>query len=339
MYLTAKQLSKNKNYEIIFLVGNYSQEKNIKYENIFLKRIFRLPVSESIFTKFIKSIKLTLIYIKVNPDIIITTSANAICGITAFYARLFNKKHIHRTAHKIDVDGSWIRENGIAGKIYNYGLKKADAIYVQNENDSKLLLENHNIKGHVIKNSFELKEKHYPKKEGVLWVARYKEFKQPEIFLKLSEKLPNYKFVMICPYEKEDKFKWLELKKSAEKLENLELIEKVPYPEIQNYFDESKVFVSTSTSEGFPNTFLQAALGKNVIVSLNVDPDKFLEKYKCGVSCNNKFEKLVYGTERYLKNEEERLVTAENLYKYLKENHDINKNVKLLENIILNIYG
>ena len=43
-------------------------------------------------------------------------------------------------------------------------------------------------------------------------------------------------------------------------LSNLELYEDVPWNKIDTYFSNARVFVNTSTHEGFPNTFVQAAL-------------------------------------------------------------------------------
>jgi len=49
-----------------------------------------------------------------------------------------------------------------------------------------------------------------------------------------------------------------EVKARAETLDNVDFVGFVPYAEIGRYFDKAILFVNTSDSEGFPNTFLQS---------------------------------------------------------------------------------
>jgi glycosyltransferase involved in cell wall biosynthesis len=57
----------------------------------------------------------------------------------------------------------------------------------------------------------------------------------------------------------------------------------VPYHRVQEYYDRARVFVSTSEAEGFPNSFIQAAMGGAAILSLEVDPDGVLAQFGGGM--------------------------------------------------------
>jgi glycosyltransferase involved in cell wall biosynthesis len=255
-------------------------------------------------------------------------------GISAFYKNIFQKKMIYRTASLIDVDKSWINTNGLAGKFFRYGLENTDVLITQNKEHQHLVTNNHKIKALVLKNAFVVQNYQQVSKDFCLWVSRFDSMKKPDLFLKLAAQIPTEKFVMICPYNPSDYKKWMSLKQRAEKIPNLTFIEKVPFHEIQDYFNQAKAFVNTSDYEGFPNTFLQAAQGKAPIVSLNVNPDNFLNEYDCGYFCENKFELLLEKTKQLLQNPDEIKQKGKKAYLNLKENHDINIIGKHMEEII-----
>jgi glycosyltransferase involved in cell wall biosynthesis len=325
MYFLAKKLSEISDFQILFFVGNYEQPKIEIVDNVKLIRTIQIEKKENIFMKFLKSVKLFFLLIKFNSDVIISTTSNSIVGVISVYKTIFRKKHIHRTAHLIDVDNTWISQNQLLGKIYKFGLFKANKIITQNKEHQNLLLKNYNLKSEILKNCFQISEIKKVLKFDFLWIGRFENWKNPQLFVELANKISDYKFVMICPYSKSDFENWKLLKNEADKHKNLTFIEKVPFYEIQEYFNQSAIFVNTSTSEGFPNIFLQAALAKLPIISLNVNPDNFITDYNCGIYCENSFEKLLESLKYLIENKIEISEKGENSFSYLKENHDIEK--------------
>ncbi|MCF6240448.1 MAG: glycosyltransferase family 4 protein [Bacteroidales bacterium] len=338
MYLLATELAKNKNFSISFILGNYGQKNRYCYKkNIQLIKGFKLTTHENLWSKFIKALRLFFLYYKIKPDVIITTNAGSVVGLTAFYTKLSGKKYIYRSSSSIDVDGSWINSHKLMGKIYSWGLKNTSLVLSQNAEHCHLLIKNHSIKTNILKNGFVIETTHAQNKKYILWVSRYVEMKNPHLFLQLAKQIPNEKFVMICPYNPSDYKKWKELKNEADKILNLTFIEKVDFRKIQTYFNQAKIFVNTSDYEGFPNTFLQAAQGLTPIVSLNVNPDNFINEYQCGIFCNNGFSKLIEETKKILQDSDKIKQMGKNAYRYLKENHDINIIGKQMEEIIYNL--
>ncbi len=334
IFLLARYISKNPLFKVTFIVGDYGQKEKENFENIHLLKTFKLSVKESFISKVINAFRLFFIYNKIKPDILITTSANSITGLTAFYKSLYKKKLIYRTASDIDVNKQWIKTHIITGKLFQYGMENADIVTVQSKKQQVWAQKYHHIKAVLLKNAFPVKPFQNQEKKFILWVSRFAPMKNPELFLNLAQEIPKEKFVMICPYNPTDYKKWKILKNKIQNIPNLTFIEKVPFSEIQDYFNQSKLFVNTSDFEGFPNTFLQAAQGKTPIISLNVNPDNFIDEYNCGIFCHNDFKQLVEQTKKLLQNPDKIDLKGKNAYRYLKENHDINKIGKQLENII-----
>lgn len=337
MFLLANQISKNKNLEIIFLTGNFKQNKFDKYGDIKLIRSINMSTNETFFSKFFKSSRYFFLLIKISPNVIITTTFNPIVGITSFYKRIFKKKHIHRSANDVDTDLSRIKKNGLSGKIFKSGLEHANAVLCQNNFQKTMLQKNHNINAIMFKNVLRITEQNLYQKKHILWVGRLVDFKKPYLFLDLAKEVSNEKFIMICPYHKKDFEKWNTLKEQAKQIPNLRFIEKVPFEEIQDYFNKAQLFVNTSDFEGFPNTFLQAAQAKIPIVSLNVNPDNFINKYDCGIFGENNFNKLVQKIKDILVNKKELNKKGKNAFQYLYENHNIKNISKQLEQIIFDL--
>jgi glycosyltransferase involved in cell wall biosynthesis len=136
------------------------------------------------------------------------------------------------------------------------------------------------------------------KQIDLLWVSRCQQLKRPHLYLDLVEALPDARCTMICPSE--DKELWDSVAERAAKLPNLELIEKVPYHEIQEYYDRARVFVNTSTFEGFPNSFIQSGMGHAALLSLCIDPDGMIQVFGSGILADGSMEKMIEGARTML---------------------------------------
>ncbi len=136
------------------------------------------------------------------------------------------------------------------------------------------------------------------KQIDLLWVSRCQQLKRPHLFLDLVEGLPDARCTMICPCE--DKELWDSVARRARNLPNLEFIEKVPYHEIQEYYDRAKIFVNTSTFEGFPNSFIQSGMGKTALLSLCIDPDGMIQVFGSGLLAGGSMEKMILGAKAML---------------------------------------
>jgi glycosyltransferase involved in cell wall biosynthesis len=115
---------------------------------------------------------------------------------------------------------------------------------------------------------------------------------------------------------------------------NLEIIENVSLNEIERLFENAFAFINTSQFEGFPNTFLQAGKYSIPILSLQVSPDDFIEKYGCGIYAHGNVEELDAGLRRLINDPAFYSTCAENVHNYVKTYHDLNDKVNELGRII-----
>ena len=74
-----------------------------------------------------------------------------------------------------------------------------------------------------------------------------------------------------------------ETREQALELDNVDFIGGVPYSEVNAYFERARVFLNTSDSEGFPNSFLQAWVRRVPVISY-FDPDQVIAAKGLGMS-------------------------------------------------------
>ena len=171
--------------------------------------------------------------------------------------------------------------------LYLWGLKRTDAFVVQNEIQQRTLKENFHKDSVIIHNGLPPTNGTIQTRENILWVGSIRKIKNPHHFLELARRMPNEKFVMVggVPSHmkaKEHSFQ-KEILKDAQEIPNLDYKGFKPYDEVQKEFANAKVFVNTSSAEGFPNTFLQAwSRGIPTVSFQNVNPDQLVTRHKLG---------------------------------------------------------
>lgn len=334
--LLAKELAKD-GFDVSFVVHDHGQKPLEIVEGI---KIFKLPTSSYV---GIKSYPLKL-YIfwktlgQINADIYYKRAASYATGFIAFFCLLKKKKFVYSIAHRTDVDGihtldSFLKnlhplEGSLHKQMFKFGIKRADCIIAQNEEQRELLKKNFDRESMLIKSMCLIPDEK-PKKSVppiVLWVSSMQDWKQPELFLELAKAIPTARFQMIGGPSSDKQF-YEQIKAAANKISNLDFVGFVPYYEVNQYFDRDSIFINTSTVEGFPNTFLQAWTRYTPVVSLNVDPDEIICKNTLGFHSRT-FEQMVEDVKLLLENEGLREEMGKNGRRYVGQEHDIKRIVE-----------
>jgi len=244
---------------------------------------------------------------KADADVYFQSCAGFMTGVVAEFARRYSRKMIFRVAHDTDcIPGSQLINNPRDRWLYEYGLRSADLISVQSDIQAKALEENYGLASVGVNmiveppsDSLEL-----GKDIDVLWVNNLREFKRPDIVCDIARQMPDVKFVMIGGQMRGHEALYSETAKAADAIPNLTFVGAVPYSEVNAYFSRAKLFLNTSDSEGFPNSYLQAWIRRVPVVSY-FDPDGLIASVDIGVAVASQ-DKFCKPIEELLRSEDRR---------------------------------
>jgi len=315
-YFLARELAKDDDFEISFITADHGQEPCRTIEGVCV--IKSLDFKENPVTGAIKIWRAMRI---ADAQIYIRKAPSPAVFWLALFCKLKRRIFVYRTASQGECDGGYFKVHRLMGFAFKWVLKNAHVVLTQNRSHRQQLKESLGISSVVIPNGHPLAPLKGADRNSVLWVGRSAKIKGPGVFVELAEKIPEEQFTMICQRATGDN-DFQTLADRAAEVENLEFIDHVPFRKIDAYFGRAKVFVNTSEAEGFPNTFIQAAQHAVAILSLNVNPDGFLDEYECGICCNGNRERLAEALKSLLE-EKKYVKIGENARSYVEKKHDV----------------
>ncbi len=230
---------------------------------------------------------------RADADVYYQRNAGAVTGIASWSCR--RRKRVFVYGAGSDTDFSLrdvIMSGGSAWRdrvMYMYGLRRADGIVVQNEQQAIACRAAIRREPRIIPNGIALSNGRatgWERRPVVAWVGALRDVKQPAAFLDLAWKLPHLRFVMVGGPVDSDPGHAARIRDDAKSIPNLTLTGRVPQEEVARILGESSMLVNTSRFEGFPNAFLEAWAAGVPIVSL-VDVDQVLARERIGVVCQD----------------------------------------------------
>lgn len=219
-------------------------------------------------------------------DVYYQSCAGMITGLTAWHAARRGRRFVFRVAHDTDcIPGQQLIRFWRDRKLYEYGLKRADFISAQGEHQRGLLRQHYALESTPIPMAVELPREALDgdRDVDVLWVNNLRDFKRPELVPELARALGRWQLAMIGGAVPGFEPLYEQVRAQAEQTANLAMLGAVPYHEVNTYFARARVFVNTSDSEGFPNSFLQAWIRGVPVVSF-FDPDGLIARHGLGIA-------------------------------------------------------
>ncbi len=341
MYLLTEELIK-RNYNInvitekpnLYCINYEFINKNVKY--IYYKR------SKSELVNFIRALRIislhktSLYYIRAD-NRIYRTACGLICTITGrkmIYA-IAGDDELEYNSFKINKDVDILVkifrffDYGFVNMLTRKSEHRADLIITQTNFQQHNLKIKKGLNSIVIRNSIKLKlysTDIHLKENLVIWVGNFRRVKQPEVFIDVAKNLLESKsrFVMIGSTG-DYIFKDLP--------SNLEIRGTMAKNEIEKYLIKAKILVNTSITEGFSNTFLEAWIHNIFVISLNVNPDDFLNG-DLGVCTNGNFQMLINKIHEILNNDNFNFSHIGNYFRRIYPEFDLNNNILKFINAI-----
>jgi glycosyltransferase involved in cell wall biosynthesis len=169
-------------------------------------------------------------------------------------------------------------------RLYLYGLAHADVVVVQTPWQREALARSFGRRSVLIRSAApDPGEPSLPSEDGrprLLWAGRLTPQKRPELLLEVARRCPAADFDLVGSTEDGGRREAVE--NAAAGLRNVRLHGFVPHGELATFYGRARALVSTSVSEGFPNTFLEAwSRGRPVVTT--IDPGDVVRNERIGL--------------------------------------------------------
>lgn len=268
----------------------------------------------------------------VDADVYIQQGIGSVTKEVAFHGLVCRRRFVYWAASDFDIDPAVGRTDLNRNRWFEWGMRRADLRVAQTEHQSELFREILGRGSVLVRNAFPAREPSRLEREFILWVGRFVPVKRPELFVELARRIPRERFVMIAPPPPGDEPGiWYEKQAAqAALVPNLDHIPGIPPGEIDSYFDRAKIFVNTSATEGFPNTFVQAMWAGTPLASLDFDPDGLIAGGGLGVGPAEDFDGFTDAVRILAADEERRVGCSQAAYATAKRDHDVARNMDSL---------
>jgi len=273
-------------FPVSMVVGDYGQPDGAAWSGIKTYKASSagegIPIVRFVYPRWTK---LCAALRRADADVYYVSCAGAQVGQIAMWVARNSRRMIFRVASDADCepDGLLIslwRDR----KLYEYGLRRAAAVLVQSLRQQQRLRSNYGVESAVAPLLVDAPELEVPFAErdiSLLWVSNIQQLKRPQVFLELADRLNACRAAMIGGPQSGAYDLYQQISTRAASVRNLTFHGQLPYRATNSVFDRARVFVNTSETEGFPNTFLQAWIRGIPVVSF-FDPDDVIRREGLG---------------------------------------------------------
>jgi glycosyltransferase involved in cell wall biosynthesis len=205
--------------------------------------------------------------------------------------------------------------------LYYLGLKMVPLVVCQSKHQQKNFYRYFKKEASVIQNIYSIANvSNGVKKQTALWVGTNNQAKAPGFFLNLARKSPEISYKMAMVPSQDTAFQ-KQLETEIRGVHNIDYLGFVPEREMGKLYAEASLLVNVSELEGFPNVFLHAWAHKTPVISLKINPDGIIKRYRMGF-CSGSMEQMIKDIRLLLQNDQLRQEMGNNGYVYVKRHHD-----------------
>jgi glycosyltransferase involved in cell wall biosynthesis len=218
-------------------------------------------------------------------DVYYQSPAGVNTGFTAWFTKMTGRTFVFRVASDSDCEKEHPRIRFLRDRmLFDFGLKRAHVVAAQTAHQQRMLRDNHGIEAPVINMMVEPPQRlgmPVEKDIDVLWLSNLRALKRPELALELARQMPDVKFTLAGGPMPGGQTYYDDVVAAAARLPNVTMLGAVRYSDTGGLIDRAKIFLNTSSIEGFPNTFLQSWVRGVPVVSF-FDPDGLVNRLQLG---------------------------------------------------------
>jgi glycosyltransferase involved in cell wall biosynthesis len=294
---------------------------------------------DGVLARYIRALSLFGLLKEINPDVVVTTHYGSLNGFVALYCSLYRKKMLYRAASILDADLSLGRNTGwsdlgfLPRCLQAVAVKRADVIVTNAEYVRAAFKQRLRRKRVcVIRNGLPMRRVRKNAGSIALWIGRLVRVKNPEVFVRLAAELPRIRFVMCGDGELYE-----ECLREAITLPNLSVVGVVDEARKSTLLSKAFALVSTSLSEGFPNTLIEAGIHGVPYVSF-VDPDEVICRNSLGFHVKS-FSELVQKTRLLAEDVDLGRGMGRNIRRYVERKHRLENTVSDYAKVLTSLGG
>lgn len=256
-------------------------------------------------------------------DLVVTMTAVPATALMAISARLQRRSFVYAFANDSEFELERVETKQRNIRLFRLALRLADLVVAQNERQHAMCEAVYGRGSLVIKSVAEAGPMRTHPPEAFLWAGRVISYKRPLAFVELARAVPEARFWMVgMPQPGDDAERLLaDIRRAAEELPNLELLDPRPRPEVMSLVARSVAIVNTSEFEGLSNTFLEAWSRGVPALSLSHDPDGLIERWQLGGLAGDSPARLAALAREFWASRDDQHELAERCRSYVLEAH------------------
>jgi glycosyltransferase involved in cell wall biosynthesis len=292
LYLLSQHLQEH--FDVHFVVGDYGQPRTEQRDGVTLHRAYHPDPNGSVSDRITQAWRLFDAMRRADADVFVHRGTARKAAITYAISRFLGRRWVYNLANDSNIDTEPDTLPLVLSQLFKRALRNADGIIAQTEYQKRQLQERFDASASIVPNGYSstTNQLPYDDRSYVLWVGSAdEEQKRPHLFLDLAESIPDIDFRLIATRADDDDY-FDRVRRRATEMANVDFISHVPPDEIHTHYRTALTLVSTSAYEGFPNTFLEAWRQGTPVISLTVDPSRYVGVEESGF-CDDSFSTLV----------------------------------------------
>jgi glycosyltransferase involved in cell wall biosynthesis len=253
-------------------------------------------------------------------------SASPAVGVAAVFCKLRRRRLVFSSSNVSDFQtelmaSRWNR------KLYRIGVRLADAVVIQSEDQRALALHAFPSLRRVVQipSLVEATPLHgagpCTRSDFFLWFGRSVPQKQPLQYVELARAIPEARFAMVPVPDGQDQRLLEAVRAAGHETPNLEVLDPVPHAQLTELIARSAAVVNTSTHEGMPNAFLEAWSRGVPVLTLEFDPDDVVARQGLGIAAGGSWDGFVAGAYKLWSSRSDRDEIADHVRAHVADVH------------------